>query len=268
MTHGRPRIGRTQRTTDVTASGPTRGRSTSRRRQPWTARWPASSWRSVAACVRRRLERAAARPPIARPRAAASDTAAAAPAASRRAARRSRSASSRSSRSTSTTRMVDAAKDVGRGPPGRRARLRPGQERHRRRGRDRADRVDDHPGREGASRSRRPARTSRPRSTRRVDAGIKVVLVDNDIPDWTGKSSVVATDNLAGGKLAGDVAPGHLPAGDKIAVLKGVLGEPVARGPRHRDDSTRSGPPAEGRRQGSPTGLRPDQGRSTRPRTC
>ena len=46
-----------------------------------------------------------------------------------------------------------------------------------------------------------------------VDAGIKVVLVDNDIPDWDGKSSVVATDNLAGGKLAGEFMKEQLPAG-------------------------------------------------------
>jgi simple sugar transport system substrate-binding protein len=59
-----------------------------------------------------------------------------------------------------------------------------------------------------------------------VQAGIKVVLVDNDIPDWKGKSSVVATDNLAGGKLAGTWLKEHLPAGAKIAVLKGRLGAP------------------------------------------
>ena len=46
-----------------------------------------------------------------------------------------------------------------------------------------------------------------------VKAGIKVVLVDNDIPGWTGKSSVVATDNLAGGKLAGEWLAEKLPAG-------------------------------------------------------
>ena len=57
-------------------------------------------------------------------------------------------------------------------------------------------------------------------------AGIKVVLIDNDIPDWTGKSSVVATDNLAGGKLAGQWLKDNLPAGSKIAVLKGRLGNP------------------------------------------
>jgi simple sugar transport system substrate-binding protein len=59
-----------------------------------------------------------------------------------------------------------------------------------------------------------------------VDKGIKVVLIDNDIPDWTGKSSVVATDNLAGGKLAGTWIAAHLPPGSKIAVLQGALGNP------------------------------------------
>jgi ABC-type sugar transport system substrate-binding protein len=57
-------------------------------------------------------------------------------------------------------------------------------------------------------------------------AGIKVVLIDNDIPDWSGKSSVVATDNLAGGKLAGTWLKDNLPAGSKLAVLKGRLGNP------------------------------------------
>jgi ABC-type sugar transport system substrate-binding protein len=59
-----------------------------------------------------------------------------------------------------------------------------------------------------------------------ADAGIKVVLVDNDIPDWTGKSSVVATDNLAGGKLAGTFLASNLKPGAKLGVLQGVLGAP------------------------------------------
>jgi ABC-type sugar transport system substrate-binding protein len=59
-----------------------------------------------------------------------------------------------------------------------------------------------------------------------VDKGIKVVLIDNDIPDWTGKSSVVATDNLAGGKLAGTWIAAHLPPGSKLGILQGVLGNP------------------------------------------
>jgi simple sugar transport system substrate-binding protein len=59
-----------------------------------------------------------------------------------------------------------------------------------------------------------------------VKAGIKVVLVDNDIPGWTGKSSVVATDNLAGGKLAGTWLASRLPAGATIGILQGRVGNP------------------------------------------
>jgi ABC-type sugar transport system substrate-binding protein len=59
-----------------------------------------------------------------------------------------------------------------------------------------------------------------------VKAGIKVVLVDNDIPGWKGKSSVVATDNLAGGKLAGEWLAKKLAPGSTLAVLQGRLGNP------------------------------------------
>jgi ABC-type sugar transport system substrate-binding protein len=59
-----------------------------------------------------------------------------------------------------------------------------------------------------------------------VAAGIKVILVDNDIPGWSGKSSLVATDNLAGGKLAGAWLADKVSAGSKIGVLQGRLGNP------------------------------------------
>jgi simple sugar transport system substrate-binding protein len=59
-----------------------------------------------------------------------------------------------------------------------------------------------------------------------VSAGIKVVLVDNDIPGWTGKSSLVATDNLAGGKLAGTWMADKIEDGGKVAILQGRLGNP------------------------------------------
>jgi ABC-type sugar transport system substrate-binding protein len=57
-----------------------------------------------------------------------------------------------------------------------------------------------------------------------VDKGIKVVLVDNDIPGWTGKSSYVATNNLAGGKVAGTFLAKQLKPGSTVAILEGVLG--------------------------------------------
>jgi ABC-type sugar transport system substrate-binding protein len=59
-----------------------------------------------------------------------------------------------------------------------------------------------------------------------VDAGIPVVLIDNDIPDWDGKTAVVATDNYAGGQLAGTWLKENLPEGATLAVLQGVLGNP------------------------------------------
>ena len=59
-----------------------------------------------------------------------------------------------------------------------------------------------------------------------VDAGIPVILVDNDIPDWDAKTSVVATDNHAGGVLAGQFMAEQLSAGDTIAVLEGAAGAP------------------------------------------
>jgi simple sugar transport system substrate-binding protein len=59
-----------------------------------------------------------------------------------------------------------------------------------------------------------------------VDAGIVVVLVDNDIPGWEGATSLVATDNLAGGVLAGEFLAEQLEPGDTVAVLEGVAGAP------------------------------------------
>jgi simple sugar transport system substrate-binding protein len=57
-----------------------------------------------------------------------------------------------------------------------------------------------------------------------IAAGVPIVLMDNDLPSWSGKSSVVATDNLAGGVLAGEWLAGQLQAGDKLAILQGVPG--------------------------------------------
>jgi ABC-type sugar transport system substrate-binding protein len=57
-----------------------------------------------------------------------------------------------------------------------------------------------------------------------VDKGVKVVLIDNDIPGWTGKSAYVATNNTAGGAVAGAFLAKTLKAGSTIAVLQGVVG--------------------------------------------
>ncbi len=60
-----------------------------------------------------------------------------------------------------------------------------------------------------------------------VDAGIPVILIDNDIPDWDGKTAVVTTDNYAGGVLAGEWLKANLPEGSVLGVLSGVPGVPA-----------------------------------------
>ena len=37
-----------------------------------------------------------------------------------------------------------------------------------------------------------------------ADGGLPVVLVDNDLADFTKKTAVAATDNVVGGQLAGE----------------------------------------------------------------
>ena len=61
------------------------------------------------------------------------------------------------------------------------------------------DRADERGGRAGAQ--------------GRSEAGVKIVLIDNDIPTWNGKSSVVATNNFNGGVLAGKYIASRLQAG-------------------------------------------------------
>src|SRR4249919_3934494 len=54
-----------------------------------------------------------------------------------------------------------------------------------------------------------------------IKQGVKVVLIDNDIPTWKSKSSVVATNNFNGGVLAGKYLSTKLKAGDTLGVLEG-----------------------------------------------
>src|SRR3954453_6081226 len=60
-----------------------------------------------------------------------------------------------------------------------------------------------------------------------IQQGVKVVLIDNDIPTWKSKSSVVATNNFKGGVLAGKYLATKLKAGDTLGILEGVPGVPA-----------------------------------------
>ncbi|MER9255559.1 sugar ABC transporter substrate-binding protein [Mesorhizobium sp. M0598] len=68
--------------------------------------------------------------------------------------------------------------------------------------------------------------TVAPALDKAVAAGIKVVLVDNSIPNWKGQT-LVSTNNLNGGKIAGEYLKTVLKSGDKIGILQGVPGVPA-----------------------------------------
>jgi len=59
-----------------------------------------------------------------------------------------------------------------------------------------------------------------------VAAGVKVVLMDNNIPDWNGRTALATTDNYAAGKIAGGYLKTVLKDGDTLAILEGVPGVP------------------------------------------
>jgi ribose transport system substrate-binding protein len=60
-----------------------------------------------------------------------------------------------------------------------------------------------------------------------IKKGVKVVLMDNDIPTWKNKTALVATNNLKGGTLAGKYLATKLKPGDTLGILEGVPGVPA-----------------------------------------
>jgi len=66
-----------------------------------------------------------------------------------------------------------------------------------------------------------------PALNKAVAAGVKVVLMDNDLPTWKKKSAVVSTNNYKGGTLAGKYLATRLKPGDTLGILQGVPGVPA-----------------------------------------
>ena len=59
-----------------------------------------------------------------------------------------------------------------------------------------------------------------------IAAGVKVVLMDNNIPDWDGRTALATTDNYNAGKIAGEYLKSVLKSGDTLGILEGVPGVP------------------------------------------
>lgn len=60
-----------------------------------------------------------------------------------------------------------------------------------------------------------------------IAQGVKVVLMDNNIPDWNGRTSLATTDNYNAGKIAGAYLKTVLKDGDTLGILEGVPGVPA-----------------------------------------
>ncbi len=60
-----------------------------------------------------------------------------------------------------------------------------------------------------------------------IAAGVKIVLMDNGIPNWTGLTAIATTNNYNAGKIAGEYLASVLNDGDTIGILEGVPGVPA-----------------------------------------
>jgi ABC-type sugar transport system substrate-binding protein len=60
-----------------------------------------------------------------------------------------------------------------------------------------------------------------------IKQGVKVVLIDNDLPKLPGKTSYVGTDNLKGGEVAGKYLKEQLKGQGTLAIMSGIPGVPA-----------------------------------------
>jgi ABC-type sugar transport system substrate-binding protein len=60
-----------------------------------------------------------------------------------------------------------------------------------------------------------------------VGAGVKVVLMDNNIPDWANATALATTNNYNAGVIAGQYLATVLHDGDTLGILEGVPGVPA-----------------------------------------
>jgi ABC-type sugar transport system substrate-binding protein len=62
---------------------------------------------------------------------------------------------------------------------------------------------------------------------RAKELGVKVIFIDQQVPDWEGESTFIATDNPKGSQLLGDYLAPKLKAGDQVGIMIGIPGIPL-----------------------------------------
>src|SRR5512134_133812 len=68
--------------------------------------------------------------------------------------------------------------------------------------------------------------TVAPALDKAIAAGVKVVLMDNDIPGWNRRTALATTNNYNAGKIVGEYLKSVLKSGDTLGILEGVPGVP------------------------------------------
>lgn len=68
--------------------------------------------------------------------------------------------------------------------------------------------------------------TVAPALDKAIAKGVKVVLMDNNIPDWNGRTALATTNNYNAGKIIGEYLKTVLKSGDTLGILEGVPGVP------------------------------------------
>ena len=68
--------------------------------------------------------------------------------------------------------------------------------------------------------------TVAPALDKAIAKGVKIVLMDNNIPDWNGRTALATTNNYNAGKIAGEYLKTVLKNGDTLGILEGVPGVP------------------------------------------
>lgn len=62
---------------------------------------------------------------------------------------------------------------------------------------------------------------------RAIDLGVKVIFIDQQVPDWNKQSAFIATDNPAASQAMGEFLAGKLQAGDQVGIMIGIPGIPL-----------------------------------------
>lgn len=72
-----------------------------------------------------------------------------------------------------------------------------------------------------------PGDAFKPVLDRAKELGVKIIFIDQQVPDWEGESTFIATDNPAGSQLLGDYLAPQLQAGDQVGIMIGIPGIPL-----------------------------------------